>query len=75
MSFVPKLTQYKNSDDQVLLAENPCPKCNTSNSLILMYQKDRYRRNNHIYSAMRIECFKCKWKVSGTYKWLEQANT
>jgi len=80
MSFDPifdyiKIDSFDKIKKSKLLITNKCPKCESENSLIIMYQKDRYVRGQHIYSTMKIECLqpKCKWKVSGNYKWKQHS--
>lgn len=72
MSFTPEFVENKLEDDETsfLTVRNRCPKCKfRQESLIIMYQKDRYKRDDYTYSSMKIECYNCKWKVSDNYKW------
>ena len=78
MSFNPDFLENKAEDDDesFLTVANKCPKCNhKQESLLIMYQKDRYKRDGFTYSSMKIECFVCKWKVSGNYKWKKQLHS
>lgn len=76
MSFSPKFVSNIDVDDkgkvvkEFLTISNQCPKCRSKQeTLLIMYQKDKYRIDEYTYSAMKIECFNCKWKVNGNYKW------
>jgi hypothetical protein len=72
MSFNPSLLEQVDEDGTTLLTIDAlCPGCNSKQkSLIIMYRKDLFTRSGVCFASMKIECFKCKWKVAGEYKWV-----